>query len=89
MIFAVSSIDSGAAGMAMGVAGICQLRCEDSAGACVGLALAPRGHAVPRLTPFNSSFREARRPNRRVFFLRIRIAALINTTEHPHTEAKA
>ena len=51
MIFAVTSIDSGAAGMAMGVAGIFQLRCEGSAGARAGLALAPRGHAAPVSRP--------------------------------------
>jgi hypothetical protein len=42
VIFAVSSIDSGAAGMAMGVAGIFQFHCDDSAGARAGLDLASR-----------------------------------------------
>jgi hypothetical protein len=49
VIFAVSSIDSGAAGMAMGVAGIFQLRGDDSAGARAGLALAPRRLSRPAL----------------------------------------
>jgi len=89
VIFAVTSIDSGVAGMAMGVAGIFQFHCDDSAGARAGLDLASRDHVASPSLVLHLSFRKARRARRRAFLLRTQIAALNTTNGYPHTEAKS